>query len=332
MVTVSYQKFFCQDLRAVADEATPKLGNLLMIGVGDWKQRTEDPDGFCSEMKELGIQDRVTIERGQRPGSMLISYQSASGPGSFWFFDDGMVQDGPRADSQVLNMGAYPLIVMWALFGTQALSTEGKETLQSDTAFTSAAEYLRCRYRRGASHCKVEQGRVAKAKQEEELRDAEEAVASRERWVNIDSDLLRRLGLRYDYSNDHSPVNRIDGQHEVSKRIWQKVDTLIAAARQRDDNDSDLDVLVEIVHRYAGARPVATPTTYEAADLQCTYAQQMLKEFEGGKALKSLVLDEGDCSYYSSCHSNEEGSITQCVLGGYAFTSNNCSERKGYDR
>lgn len=221
MGVVNFRKLFCQDLRAVAHESAPALSESLVIY--DWNQQSKDPDDFCSEMTELGIKDHVTIEQGTIPGSMLLSYKSASGPGSFWFFDDGKVYVGPHTKSPAFNMGVYPLIIMGALFGTRALSAEGRERLQSNTVFTSATEYLRCLSRKKPTRCAVEKEGVATRSIEDQVRRKQETDERMKMQVKTDPELMEKLGL----DSVTGSVHRIHGQYEIAKRIWQRVDAFI---------------------------------------------------------------------------------------------------------
>lgn len=108
----------------------------------------------------------------------------------------------------------------------------------------------------------------------------------------------------------------IDRTFAEAKAMWDKMDTLLTEARKRDDNDSDLDALERIVLRYAAARPILKPATLENAKMLLAESQKVLREFESHPALKSLVLDEGDCHV-------EKVSIAQwqaiCLLADYHY-------------
>lgn len=311
MGVVNFQKLFCQDLRAVAVELNPY---------------DEVDVDFCAELRRIGIKDHVTIEDGADPGSMRMTYTSASGRGHLWLFDTGEVHEGALSETPWFDLHTLPLIVMGALFGTKALSAEGQKALRSDGVSASAIEYLRCLNQKKPARCVAEKKTFAARVAADNARRQEEADKSAKDWVKTDPELMEHLGL------EPHPIHRIHGQYEIAKRIWQRIDTFITEAKQLDSNDSDLDILLEIVRRYSGARPVVFPTTGEAADQQCAYAIQMLKEFESGPALRSFVLDEGK---FVRSFGNEGGSCSEYKISPYSFVqchSESESERPIPDR
>lgn len=298
MGLVNFRKLFCQDLRAVAAELDPY---------------TEvDIEGFCSELQRVGTRDRVMIERGADPGSMRMTYTSTSGVGHLWFSDNGEVHDGVLSEKPQFDLGPLPRIVIGALFGMKALSADGQAALRSDGVSASAMEYLRCLNQKKAARCVPEKKRLMTGVIEDAARRQRAADKSAKDWVKTDPELMRKLGL------EPHPTHRIHGQYEIAKRIWQRVDAFIVEAKRLNDNDSDLDILLEIVRRYSGARPVVFPATGEAADQQCAYAQQMLKEFESSPALRSFVLDEGK---YVRSFVVEGSACAEYQVSAYSFAA-----------
>ncbi len=103
------------------------------------------------------------------------------------------------------------------------------------------------------------------------------------------------------------------------KDVWDKIDTFLKAAREADDNDSDLDVLAKIVARHSTARPIATPKTFEDAEEYAGASRLALNEFEASPSLEAFVREEGKCvkdyGPGKSCGRYKE----TCSLGGYSF-------------
>lgn len=297
MVSVNFRKLFCQDVKTLEDHLTGVPRDAPS------RHNVEDPmEQLCLAMTKDVIGDRVTIERSAEPGAVLISYKGVSGKRGFWMFDDGRVSGDLSTTSPAYYLGDYSTLIIGALFGVRALSPAGKETLSRDP-YQSAATYLRCLNQRGASRCRAVKNRLVAAVQDSENRAIEQD--------------LKEAGTRL-----------IAKGFQEAQQIWAKVDAFLAAATARDDNDSDLDVLLEIVHRHAATRPSVPASNSRDAGLQWSNADRMLKEFEGSEALRRLVYDEGDCktSEYTSGFDNcpHESYTQTCSLGGYAFSNSGC--------
>lgn len=77
---------------------------------------------------------------------------------------------------------------------------------------------------------------------------------------------------------------------------WAYFDRFFAEAKRRDDNDSDLDVLIEIYRRHAQARHTSPSSTLHEAQARLEVAQRCYKAFTESKHFDAFIFDEGDCT------------------------------------
>lgn len=107
--------------------------------------------------------------------------------------------------------------------------------------------------------------------------------------------------------------------YEKALGIWKKVDTFIAAAKQRDAEDFALGELMRIRNGHYRVCFGGAPSTSAEAQVHLVCASHMLGMFQANALLEAFVMEHGDCSKSNRCDSPDPTIHTHCTFGGYTF-------------
>lgn len=229
---------------------------------------------MCSALQRANIRSFAWEPQRNQVDGVIVHYTDARGmQGALRFARDMRVYDGvvnqrplaigKNSKDQQVYRGAR---LVWAVLGAS-------KDAKFDVRMRSAVQYLQCLFD-SKKNCASAKQRAQDIAQREQLRAAEH---------------IRREAARV----AREKVARLDGD---TQRMWKYFDDFFAEANRRDDNDSDLDVLIKIHGRYVHARPYGNSRDLSEAMARHAAVEKAYKEFTNSKHHDAYIFDEGDCT------------------------------------
>lgn len=326
---VSLKKIFCTDLPDVMREMTTLYP-------------AEDVGTWCKQLQEhdAKIEDRAGLVMPINDAVVQFHYKGPARNGVFQVLRDGRVIEwgvGPHEVAHLGNRAGEILYRGMAMYSWLHLLMDQYTT---DPVLESAVAYMRCRtWNRSSCDLSRQQLQIAvqlkqlcdaKAELEQAKRDDQNTKEGAARHQHAVAAWNKQREEEASAQADQEYRSQVTIPYEKALGIWRKVDTFIAAAKQRDDNDSDLDVLMGIRNGHYRSCFLGVPSTSTAAQTHLDCANQMLGAFQASESLKAFVMEEGDCSTEAlGCGPDSHGTYTSCTLGGYSFgKSSGCYEHE----